>query len=35
MQKFGDLHGRKIVLQVAIFVFLVGSALCGSAQSMT
>src|SRR6516165_8653740 len=33
--KFGDLHGRKIVLQVAILVFLVGSALCGLAQSMT
>ena len=33
--KFGDLHGRKIVLQVAILVFPVGSALCGLAQSMT
>ena len=33
--KFGDLHGRKIVLQVAILVFLAGSALCGLAQSMT
>jgi EmrB/QacA subfamily drug resistance transporter len=32
--KFGDLYGRKIVLQVAISVFLVGSALCGLAQSM-
>jgi EmrB/QacA subfamily drug resistance transporter len=32
--KFGDLHGRKIVLQVAIVVFLVGSALCGIAQNM-
>ena len=32
--KFGDLHGRKIVLQVAILIFLVGSALCGLAQSM-
>ena len=32
--KFGDLHGRKIVLQVAIVVFLVGSALCGLAQNM-
>src|SRR5437899_12293781 len=32
--KFGDVHGRKIVLQVAIVVFLVGSALCGVAQDM-
>src|SRR6266403_450291 len=32
--KFGDLYGRKIVLQVAISVFLVGSALCGLAQNM-
>jgi EmrB/QacA subfamily drug resistance transporter len=32
--KFGDLHGRKIVLQVAIAVFLIGSALCGIAQDM-
>src|SRR5437763_1859562 len=32
--KFGDLYGRKIVLQVAIAVFLVGSALCGLAQNM-
>jgi MFS family permease len=28
----GDLYGRKIVLQVAIVIFLVGSALCGLAQ---
>ena len=27
--KLGDLYGRKIVLQVALVVFLVGSALCG------
>src|ERR1700761_266356 len=33
--KFGDLFGRKIVLQTAIIVFLVGSALCGVAQNMT
>lgn len=33
--KFGDLFGRKIVLQTAIVVFLVGSALCGVAQNMT
>jgi MFS family permease len=32
--KAGDLYGRKRVLQVAIVVFLVGSALCGLAQSM-
>src|SRR5947209_16613293 len=32
--KFGDLHGRKIVLQVAIAIFLVGSALCGIAGTM-
>jgi EmrB/QacA subfamily drug resistance transporter len=32
--KLGDLYGRKRVLQVAIVVFLVGSALCGTAQSM-
>jgi EmrB/QacA subfamily drug resistance transporter len=30
----GDLYGRKIVLQAAISIFLVGSALCGLAQSM-
>ncbi|MDE1181775.1 MDR family MFS transporter [Paraburkholderia sp.] len=33
--KFGDLFGRKIVLQTAIVIFLVGSALCGVAQDMT
>src|SRR5580704_2137138 len=33
--KFGDLYGRKIVLQAAIVLFLVGSALCGIAQNMT
>src|SRR5258705_5663698 len=32
--KFGDLYGRKITLQVAIVIFLVGSALCGVAQNM-
>src|SRR5580658_256739 len=32
--KLGDLFGRKIVLQLAIVVFLVGSALCGLSQSM-
>jgi EmrB/QacA subfamily drug resistance transporter len=33
--KFGDLFGRKIVLQAAIVLFLVGSALCGLARNMT
>jgi EmrB/QacA subfamily drug resistance transporter len=32
--KLGDLYGRKIVLQTAIVVFLVGSALCGASQNM-
>src|SRR6266849_6792746 len=32
--KLGDLYGRKKVLQTAIAIFLVGSALCGLAQSM-
>jgi EmrB/QacA subfamily drug resistance transporter len=32
--KLGDLFGRKIVLQAAIVIFLVGSALCGLSQSM-
>jgi EmrB/QacA subfamily drug resistance transporter len=33
--KLGDLYGRKIVLQGALVLFLIGSALCGLAQSMT
>src|SRR4051794_16029975 len=33
--KLGDLYGRKVVLQGALVLFLVGSALCGAAQSMT
>jgi EmrB/QacA subfamily drug resistance transporter len=33
--KLGDLYGRKVVLQAALIVFLIGSALCGLAQSMT
>src|SRR5204863_4170191 len=33
--KLGDLYGRKVVLQTAVVLFLVGSALCGAAQSMT
>ncbi|HEY7393767.1 MAG TPA: MDR family MFS transporter, partial [Gemmatimonadaceae bacterium] len=32
--KLGDLYGRKIVLQTAIVIFLIGSALCGMAHSM-
>ena len=32
--KLGDLYGRKRVLQAAIVIFLVGSALCGLSQSM-
>src|SRR5437763_13950601 len=33
--KLGDLYGRKVVLQVALVIFLVGSALCGASQSLT
>jgi EmrB/QacA subfamily drug resistance transporter len=33
--KLGDLYGRKIVLQSALVLFLIGSALCGLAQGMT
>src|SRR5207248_10320301 len=33
--KLGDLYGRKTLLQVAIGLFLVGSALCGLSQDMT
>jgi EmrB/QacA subfamily drug resistance transporter len=33
--KLGDLYGRKVVLQAALVIFLVGSALCGLAQGMT
>ena len=32
--KLGDLYGRKVVLQTAIAIFLLGSALCGVSQSM-
>ncbi|WP_437187947.1 MDR family MFS transporter [Planctomicrobium sp. SH668] len=32
--KLGDLYGRKIVLQVGIVIFLIGSVLCGLSQSM-
>jgi EmrB/QacA subfamily drug resistance transporter len=33
--KLGDLLGRKRVLQSAVVLFLIGSALCGLSQSMT
>jgi EmrB/QacA subfamily drug resistance transporter len=33
--KLGDLYGRKIVLQIALVIFLIGSALCGASQSLT
>jgi len=33
--KLGDLYGRKGVLQTAIVLFLVGSALCGMSRNMT
>src|SRR3954470_6975643 len=33
--KLGDLYGRKVVLQGALIIFLVGSVLCGLAQGMT
>ncbi|MFN8150041.1 MAG: MDR family MFS transporter [Solirubrobacterales bacterium] len=33
--KLGDLYGRKVVLQAALVIFLVGSVLCGLAQGMT
>src|SRR3954454_2783087 len=32
--KLGDLYGRKNVFLISIVLFLVGSALCGFAQSM-
>jgi EmrB/QacA subfamily drug resistance transporter len=33
--KLGDTFGRKTVLQTALVIFLVGSALCGLAQNMS
>ena len=33
--KLGDLYGRKPMLQFAIVLFLIGSALCGASQTMT
>src|SRR5215469_1166998 len=32
--KLGDQYGRKIVLQIALVIFLVGSALCGLSQNL-
>ena len=32
--KLGDLYGRKRLFQIAIVIFLVGSALCGISQNM-
>jgi EmrB/QacA subfamily drug resistance transporter len=32
--KVGDLYGRKLVLQTAIAIFLIGSALCGVSENM-
>src|SRR4051812_30968997 len=32
--KLGDLYGRKLILQGAIIIFLVGSALCGLSQNL-
>lgn len=33
--KLGDQYGRKVILQVALVLFLIGSAMCGLAQSLT
>jgi EmrB/QacA subfamily drug resistance transporter len=33
--KLGDLYGRKRILQSAVVLFLIGSALCGQSNSMT
>src|SRR5277367_4249350 len=32
--KLGDVYGRKIVLQVALLIFVGGSALCGLSQNL-
>ena len=32
--KLGDMYGRKIVLQAALVLFLIGSALCGLSRSL-
>jgi multidrug resistance protein len=31
--KLGDIYGRKVVLQIAVVIFLVGSVLCGLSQT--
>jgi EmrB/QacA subfamily drug resistance transporter len=33
--KLGDMYGRKVVLQFALVVFLIGSVLCGLASNLT
>jgi EmrB/QacA subfamily drug resistance transporter len=33
--KLGDRHGRKLLLQVSLSVFVLASALCGAAQTIT
>jgi EmrB/QacA subfamily drug resistance transporter len=32
--KLGDIYGRRAVLQAAVIIFLIGSALCGMAQNL-
>ena len=32
--KLGDMFGRKLILQIAVAIFLAGSALCGLAQNL-
>ncbi|HEV7584821.1 MAG TPA: MDR family MFS transporter [Solirubrobacteraceae bacterium] len=32
--KLGDMYGRKVVLQAALVLFLIGSALCGVSQNL-
>ena len=33
--KLGDVYGRKVVLQTASAIFILGSALCGTSQNIT
>src|SRR2546423_3901846 len=33
--KLGDRHGRKLLLEVTLAIFIVSSALCGAAQDIT